>query len=750
MKTKQLRFFTLIFLFPILLFSQEQNFWNRIDKSKIDQSTLLKAEAKIQKFETYTLQLSALKTAISEAPFRNTGANSQVQLDFPIGDTFKNFNLYKVHTLSPVLSEKYPSIQSFVGVSDKKNYRIRITLTKQGLFGFVSTPNGKIYINPYTKSRKTYQVFARKDAMRTSGFMECLVDEPNPNIYQRPENTTLANVNDGQLRTYRIAVSTTGEYAQFHVNQAGVSNGTTAQQKTAVLSAITVSIDRVNDVFEIDFGVTLSLVDNEDSIIFLNGYNDPFQNNNPVSILDQNQTTIDAYIGSANYDIGHNFSTGSGGLALLGVVCVPSYKAYGTTGIGSPIGDPFDIDYVAHEIGHEFGADHTFNGNTGSCSGNANGTTSVEPGSGSTIMGYASLCPGQNVQEHSDPYFSFISIDQVYNNIAFGNASSCPVETSTGNSEPTVSSLQNHTIPTKTAFKLTAEATDPDNDALTYCWEQSDTGFNNEPPTPFENVGAVFRSRLPDTSPTRYFPQKASVLQGDLTPTWEVIPNVPRTLHFAVTVRDNNPNGGQSARRDMTVNVVGGGPFKVTSQNSSSISYDQNINFEVTWDVSGTDGNGINTSKVNILLSYDGGTTFTKTLASSTANDGSEMVATPIGTFSSNCRIMVEADGNVFYAVNSKAFAITDVFGVKDQKVSLFSLYPNPTQNSVNISLANPTQGIYHADIYDLTGKLVKKATIDTSVSSTKRINIQDLASGIYLVKIGNTKQQSVEKLIIN
>src|SRR5690606_22782836 len=178
--------------------------------------------------------------------------------------------------------------------------------------------------------------------------------------------------------------------------------------KLNVLSAMVTTINRVNGIYEKELSVSLELIGDNDTLIYLNGSTDPFDaNNNGGALLGQNQTNTNTVIGAANYDIGHIFSTDGGGIAFLGCVCANNQKARGVTGSPSPVGDPFDVDYVAHEMGHQFGANHSFN----ACSGTESQQNAFEPGSGSTIMAYAGICgPVNNLQANSHDYFHITSL----------------------------------------------------------------------------------------------------------------------------------------------------------------------------------------------------------------------------------------------------------------------------------------------------------------------------------------------------
>ncbi len=713
MKNKLL--FIALLAFTSFSFAQEGNFWKK-SINKIN-AVVYENKKQITNPNLFELDANALKNLLSNAPQRNMlFGKSTVIASFPNGEgQFERFKILESSNMDVQLAARYPEIKSYIGQGiDNPTATIYFSISPLGLQTMtLYGDKSAVFIEPYTKDLNTYAVYKKSDKVASLNKFECkVVDVVAPQMNQA---TARPNADDALLRTFRLALSVTGEYTTYF-------GGT----KALALAAMNNSMTRVNGVFEKDFSARMVLVANNDLVIYTNASTDPYDaatTGSGGTWNQQLQTTLTNTIGSANYDIGHLFgaSGGGGNAGCIACVCInpttskPLGKGSGFTSPGDaiPSGDNFDIDYVAHEMGHQFGANHTFT--------HSNESTGVqmEPGSGSTIMGYAGITT-LDVQPHSDDYFHAVSIQQVTNYI---KTTTCSVNTATGNAIPTANAGLDYTIPKSTPFMLTATGTDANGDILTYNWEQMDSQTTSAVPSATKTTGVNFRSYTASTSPTRYFPRMASVLTGSTTTagtelTVEALPSVARTMNFRATVRDNRAGGSGNNSDDMilTVNATAG-PFSVTAPNTA-VSYIAGSTQTVTWAVAGTTANGVNCANVDILISTDSGTTWS-TLLAATPNDGTQAVTIP-NTLGTTNRIMVKGTNHIFFDVSNTNFTITS--GVTDTVAptapTLSASGTTTTTTNLSWSGATDAIGVTGYDIYK-AGVLLGSTTTATTYAVT-------------------------------
>lgn len=649
----------------------DKDLWKQANESSLSQ----KAKAEFNKhfkpadFRFFSLQEAQLKTNLLNTQSEKAIAvsKSAKTISVPNADgKFEQFRVTESAVMSPKLAAKYPGIKTYIGQGiDDKTASIYFDVTPSGFHAMVvSATKPTYYINPADKASGIYVVNARNEADRSAGF-KCEMDKAvttSLGTTSRSSGLT-GNADDGNLRTYDLALCVNGEFSQFFLDGTEVND---AERIAKVMDVLTTCIVRANAVYERDFGVRLQYVANEDTLVFLDPATDPWPTKPPLfgsSWNSKTQQTIDERIGTGNYDIGHllgkvpTFGDNNGNAGCIGCVCTNSSKGSGFTAYYDPsLIEYMVIDYWTHEMGHQFGANHTFtysNEGTGA---------NIEPGSGSTIMGYAGITGSTDVQAHSDDLFSVVSIAQVSNYTKTGNGNTCPVTVNTGNTAPTSDAGTNYIIPRSTPFALTGTGADVDaSDALTYIWEQVDVfeggGTSNKFPSATSTTGPVFRVYNDSILPVRVFPALPTILAGQTTSTWEALPSVARDLNFRLTVRDNHVGGGNNKSDEMTVTVNGtAGPFIVTQPNTN-VSWNGGSQQTITWDVAGTNVAPINCTNVKISLSTDGGLNFNTVLAANTANDGSEVVTLP-NVNSSTCRVKVEAVGNIFFDISNVSFTI--------------------------------------------------------------------------------------------
>ena len=640
--------------------AQRKSLWSDVAESQL-RATQGSRTIIPRVYRTLALNQPMLKNILRSLPLesRVSVRNSKRIITLPMPDgSSQNFRIAESPVMEPALMKKYPEIKTYSGQGiDDPTATVRFDWTPKGFHAMILSSGGTVFIDPYSKEDLAHYIsYFKKDFIPGTvknfeeGGIENDLLKVNPtNSKTAPNNAAKTLASSGtQLHTYRLALAADHNYSTFQ-------GGT----KALVLAAMVTTMNRVNGVYEKEVSVHMNIIAGNDALIYLTAAGDPYTSTVACDLRPQNQTNIDAVTGSANYDIGHLFAMSAGGCAINNSVCNNSLKAYGVTGNDNPVGDPFDIDYVAHEMGHQFNCPHTWNGTQGSCTaGQYAASSAYEPGSGSSIMSYAGICKSDDLQPHSDAFFASKSFDDIVAYTTTGTAKNCGVTTATGNNPPTVNAgPSGFTIPKNTPFTLTGSGNDPDGDPLTFAYEEFDLGPAGDPNSPSGNA-PLFRFFPPVNFPSRTFPKLADILNNTQTK-GEILPGYTRSLNFRLTARDNRAGGGGVNYASMSMNVDGAsGPFVVTSPNTA-VSWCPGVH-TVTWDVANTNVSPVNVANVKISLSTNGGNTFPLVLLANTPNNGSAAVTIPC-TSSNQARIKVEALGNVFFDISNVNFTTGDI-----------------------------------------------------------------------------------------
>lgn len=740
------------------LFAQK-NYWHSIMESpalKLNNGKAIFSEGFVPvSNKLFTLDENGLAGALLHST--TTKIKPGIIISVPLADgNIEKFRIEESSVMEPALQARYNSIHTFVGRGiDDASKTITCSYTKLGFHASIrSIDQETMYVNPVNNSSKLYSVFARNENDKSPNKLQCQTDEFLSSQKTTANKTApVGNIDDGTLRTFRLALCTTGEWSLTFVKP---TDQTHQDSINSVMAALAVDLARANQVYETDLGIHMNLVADEDKIIFLNPSTDPFTLSNLNSKCQQ---TCDNVIGNSNYDIGHVLAKGSdnGNAGCIGCVCMTGEKGSGMSTYSKPLlTDYFVIDYWTHEMGHQYGANHTF---TFSSEGT---NAQIEPGSGSTIMGYAGITGNTDVQDHSDDLFGAASIAQISTYIkpgGFGNT--CAVSTSTGNHAPVVNAGADRIIPMSTPFILRGSASDVDqSDDMSFIWEQVDafeSGANTFPKTT-TTKGPEFRTFNYSSSRYRIMPSETTILTGSIASKWESLSAVSRDLNFRFTARDNHVGGGNNKSDNVLIKVINtAGPFKVTSPNTA-VTWAGGSTQTITWDVANTSAAPINCTKVKILYSTNGGQTF-KVLKASTPNDGTEQLKVP-NVATSNARIAVYAVGNIFFDISDVNFTITSTAGIaaaNDEdaddatavKIVGITVSPNPAKDFFNLSF---NASLKNASIVlsDANGKTVFSKSLSTVVNGQiEKIPVRGIAKGNYFITVNSDKGQQTSTVMV-
>ena len=714
-------------LLTLLIFlsikSNAQNSWSRINQTTLTPSKNVDRLSFPKEYQLYNLSFNEMNSILNQAPNRLNSQKSSAIISIPnLDGVLERFEIFEYSNFAPELQAQFSQIRSYVGKGlDDKLATIRLSSDPSGIQSMIfRVGKNDEFMEPYSADGSVYVIYK---SQRKKGELPFTCSTVDTNLAKDliKDFPSTARSSNPELLNFRLALSCNGEYATYF-------GGTVS----AALAAMNATMTRVNGVFEKDLAIHMTIIANNNLVVYTNAATDPYTT--MANWNTQLQNTLTSVIGEANYDVGHMFgATGGGGNAgCIGCVCVDGTKGRGITSPadGIPMGDNFDIDYVVHELGHQFGGNHSF-------SQSVEGTgVNVEPGSGSTIMGYAGIT-AQDVQPHSDAYFVYANVLQIQNNMV---GKTCPTRTPLTHGVPVVNAGLDYTIPKSTPFILTGSATDSNGDTLSYCWEQNDSATNqtgaNSAAIITKTGGPNWRSYSPVAVPTRYFPRIQSVIANSATTAGseinvEALSSVARDLNFVLTVRDNFAGAGLTGSDAMkvTVNAVAG-PFLVTSPNTN-LNWPVGTTQDVTWNVAGTTGNNINAANVDIFLSTDGGFTYPITLATNVPNDGLESVVIPNNIGTTN-RIMVKGNNHIFFDISNTNFTIS-------QPLTDFTIAGINGLNFSGCTGANADKSIQYTTYQGYNTNTVFTATGQPAGSVVTFAPSSTSTTGVIVMTVSNT-----------
>lgn len=616
----------------------------------------------------FKLNTEVLRKVLNSAPMESadlTEKHAVLSLPMPNG-TLARFAVQQSPIMESPLAELYPEIKSYRGQGiENPSATMRADFSPLGFHALVLDADESFTVSPAAGDRTVY---ASSKANVMTDKLRCETDDGKV-IFRETNSAATNNAVGATLRTYRIAVATTSEYSSQY------GGGNVGQ----TIASLNTWLNAVNAIYEKELSVRMVLVGNNNAVVYTSEP-DPFTNGDGITMLGQVRSTLRDQIGGANYDVGHVLGIGGAGVAYVGVTCsnqdladgLGALKGGGVSLVNGAVGNATYVGLWSHELGHQFGAAHSFNGTSGFCNGNRSTGSAYESGGGLTIMSYAGTCDSDNIATARDLRFHAKSFDSITNYLNANGG--CAQTAATGNNVPTVNGGADFTVPKNTPFTLTATGNDADaGDVpnLRYNWEQYDSGGSNYANPPFDDgvdssasTRPIFRPFSSSASSARMFPSLTYILNNANDPpdvlgnglrTAEELPRIGRTLNFRVTIRDQR--GGVNTDDVQLQVAANAGAFAVTAP-ESAVNWSGGSNQTVSWNVAGTNGAPVSCANVKISLSTDGGNSFTHVLAASTPNDGNETIIAPVGLNTSTARVKIEAVGNIFFDISGVNFTV--------------------------------------------------------------------------------------------
>lgn len=705
-------------------------FWEKTSPTNAPQQ--FEIANNVADYQMFHLPTQKIKDYLSKA---GKSVKEGVELQLPVGEDgeLKTFIVWETPIMEKDLAAKMNHVKTYTGFAkDKHSITAKIDFTSVGFRGAIYTTSDIYFINPYTNQQQSdYYMYYNREDVKTLSPVICDIDASLLSDNKLTDGELLSS-RMNQRSVYRIAISTTGEYAQSVASPADVVN---------VMEVIVSTLNRVNGVFERELALTYELINNNEEVVYTNPISDPYScNDQNDCLIDEVASVLSNIIGVNNYDVGHIFNTAGGGIAALNSLCQNSdVKGMGvstTTG-------PDDIGTILHELGHQMAANHAFSSAEGGCNGNGNPSTNYEPGSGNTIMSYLGACPPDNLSGQRLLYYNAYSLREMttyLNTISPSCGEHYPINTEIDfNLEE-----EEFYVPKFTPYELIlneATAAHPSAEII-YNWEQYQSGNYGAAEADGSDAteGPIFQYKKPSEQKNRIFPSPQYILDDSYSGLGERLSNVERDVVFRATARIffQGYGGFNTSENETTINVTNNQKFRVTGPSNNETWNPGEIK-NITWDAGGSNESPVNTGYVSIYLSLDNGETFPFLIVSNAPNTGSyEYTVHDIGT--TQGRIKVQGSGNVFFDIGKGKLNITGdpTNNIKEiEKQAPIIAFPNPLDDKLTIQRKEGIAGVLHISVYNILGQNI----INTSIKSNQeQINTSQWPTGQYLIKTQDEK----------
>lgn len=662
---------------------------------------------------------------------RKTAMPSTLKINIPRPEGgFNEFYCQPTEVFSEPNTGKELSIQAFKGYcSNDPSQLIRLTLTPNGVWGIILGNEKSYAIKPDLKG--SYELQPRKTVK-----LPCLSKAANKGPLRKHHYGRVGE----EYVNYRLALSASGEYTRFW---GGVSN---------TFSAMASTINALNAIFERDLGIHLVLITDSRFLIFQDPATDPFIFDGNQNA--QNQRVLSETLNSRDYDMGHLLmATENGasfGLAVVGSVCDNFFKGSAFTVFSDPSDYNEWIDLLAHEIGHQLGANHSFS----HCGGFEPGLLPFEPGSGSTIMAYGGLevCGDDNFVANSSDYFHTANIEEIFQFTRLEQGRTCAFieEKAIAFPEIDLSGLQKN-IPAATPFELEANITTAHSlDLLSFCWEQMD-GLRQLPLGETSSGSPLFRSFPPSLNSKRTFPDYNSLWSG-ANPPEEQLPAFSTELNFRLTLRSLEEDLNAINWQDVTLSVSGqAGPFTVYTADEPTV-WEMGSTQVIEWEVAATNQPPVNAELVDIFLVTDSAGQETFLLAGRLPNTGIAEVEVPFMEEEIKGRLKIKGHDHLFFNISNAAVQISfsEPTQTREEQLShSITVFPNPITEETLTILCDPQRiQLVEMRIWNTLGQLLwQEQNPTTQLAWPAQIDAGTYLLDILLEVEGELKR--VKKVVI-